>query len=98
MFGYDEICYIKGVPTLRFVDIVRPQQSAAIRFGVPKSCHVNLTICDLLGKEISTLVDEVKHSGEYSVVWDGQGNPTGIYLARLIAGDHIETRKLILQK
>ena len=69
-----------------------------IRYRVPKSCHVNLTIYDLLGKKVTTLVNNIRRAGEYRVVWDGQCFATGIYLIRMTAGDYIETRKLILQK
>ncbi|MFC1569036.1 CARDB domain-containing protein [bacterium] len=72
--------------------------STTIRYTVPKICSVTLTIYDLLGREILTLVNETRTPGEYSTIWDGQGQATGIYLVRLTAGDFIETKKLILQK
>ncbi|MFC1569035.1 sugar-binding protein [bacterium] len=72
--------------------------STTIRYTVPKTCSVTLTIYDLLGKEITTLINETRKPGEYSVVWDGQGHAAGIYLYQLKAGEYIETKKLILQK
>ena len=72
--------------------------STTIQYRVPNSCHVILTIYDLLGKEAAILVRSTRTAGEYSVVWDGQGFATGIYLICMTAGDYIETKKLILQK
>ncbi|MFC1569037.1 choice-of-anchor D domain-containing protein [bacterium] len=72
--------------------------STTIRYTVPKSCHVTLTIYDLLGKEIIALVSESRSPGEYSVSWNSEGHAAGIYLYRLKTAEFIETRKLILQK
>jgi hypothetical protein len=72
--------------------------STMIRYTVPKSCFVALSIYDLLGREIAILVNESKIPGEYSAVWNGQSHPSGIYICHLKAGEHAETRMLILQK
>jgi N-acetylneuraminic acid mutarotase len=72
--------------------------STTIRYSIPKSSEVTLTIYDLLGREIETLVNKNQTPGEYSVVWNGQVHPSGIYICRLRAGDFTETRKLVLQK
>jgi N-acetylneuraminic acid mutarotase len=72
--------------------------STTIRFSIPKSCFVSLKIYDLLGKEITTLINGKKSSGEYAVDWNGKGLPSGMYLYQLKAGEFAETRKLILQK
>ncbi|MBN2103687.1 T9SS type A sorting domain-containing protein [bacterium] len=72
--------------------------STTIRYTVPKSCHVTLTIYDLLGKEIATLVNETQSPGEYAVKWNGQNHANAIYLYQIKTGDYIETKKMILQK
>ena len=59
---------------------------------------MTFTIYDLLGREITTLVNEIQTPGEYSVLWNGQGHPSGIYICHLQAGDFTETRKLVLQR
>ena len=77
-----------------------------IRFDLPKSSFVTLRIFDLLGREITTLVNEKRPAGTYTVEWNGKELPSGIYLYRLKAGDpstssgqgFTETKKLILQK
>jgi hypothetical protein len=80
--------------------------STTIRYSVPKSCFVELTVYDLLGRWIESLVYEIKNPGEYSAVWEGENHAAGVYLVRLMAGDPSassgqsfkETRKLVLQK
>jgi hypothetical protein len=60
----------------------------------------------MLGREITTLVNERKQPGEYSVSWHAQGIPTGVYFYRIIAGDpslrsgqvFIETRKMVVMR
>ena len=72
--------------------------STTIRYTLPKSSEVTLTIYDLLGREITTLVNKTQTPGEYSVLWNGQGHPSGIYICHLQAGNFTETRKLVLQR
>jgi len=72
--------------------------STTIRFSLQKSCFVTLKVFDLLGKEIQTIVKGKRPAGEHEVMWIPEGLPSGIYLYRLVAGDFVETRKLILQR
>jgi len=72
--------------------------STTIQYRVPNSCHVTLMIYDLLGKKVTTLVNDTQTPGEYTALWNAQDQANGIYLIRMTAGDYIETRKLILQK
>ena len=69
-----------------------------IRFVLPAEEFVSLKIYDLLGREISVLVNENRTAGMHSVQWDSNGHANGIYLYRIESGDFTETRKLILQK
>jgi len=70
--------------------------STAISYQLPASNLVTLKIFDILGREITTLVNEVKTPGEYSVQWDPQGQASGVYFYTLRAGDFVATRKLVL--
>ena len=74
-----------------------------IKYSIPNRSVVSLKIYSLLGKEILTLVNEVKTRGEYSVKWDAKnslGNkvPSGIYFYKLAASDFTQTKKMILLK
>jgi hypothetical protein len=57
-----------------------------------------LTIYDLLGREVTTLVNEQLKPGSYEVEWDASNYPSGVYFYKLSSGNYSETKKLILLK
>ncbi len=69
-----------------------------INYSVSKRCLVMIKVYDVLGKEVKTLVNEERRSGNYSVEFDGSKLSSGVYFYRMQAGDFIETKKLILLK
>jgi hypothetical protein len=74
-----------------------------IQFDLPKSARVKLTIFNLMGMEITTLLDEEQLSGSHSVVWDGRTDKgelasSGIYVYQLKAEQFIQNRKMIFLK
>jgi photosystem II stability/assembly factor-like uncharacterized protein len=74
-----------------------------IKFDIPPSkgargMMVRLLIYDILGRELTALVNEELKPGTYEVSWDGSNYPSGVYFYRLTAGDYTETRKMILLK
>jgi len=69
-----------------------------ITFHLSIVSEATLSVYDLLGRELVTLVNEKLAPGAYMQEWDARGLPSGVYLYRLAAGDFIETRKLILLK
>ncbi|MBN1482760.1 glycosyl hydrolase family protein [candidate division KSB1 bacterium] len=68
-----------------------------IRYAVPGD-FVQLTIHNLSGQHIATLVNEVQTQGHYAVTWDAGDCSSGIYIARLRSGHHVMYKKLIIQK
>jgi acetyl esterase/lipase len=75
--------------------------STTIRYSLVITAHVRLTVFDVIGHEVRTLVDGVRQPGKKSVVWDGRDNSgravsSGVYLYRLAAGGPVLTNKLIL--
>jgi hypothetical protein len=75
--------------------------STTIRYTLPKAADARLTVYDLLGRRVRTLVAETQAAGTYRAVWDGRdaaGGPaaSGVYLYRLEAGDVAEARRLTL--
>ena len=69
-----------------------------IQFQLPAKSFVKLSIFNLMGKKITTLIKESRETGVHTVTWDGKGLPSGLYFYRLKTGDIVETRKLVLQK
>jgi hypothetical protein len=70
----------------------------SITFQLPVAGFVTLKVIDLLGREVTTLVNEVKQPGRYTVAWDGRGFASGVYFYTIQAGNFVQTRKLILLK
>ena len=83
-----------------------PATSIQFRVGsleFREPAHTRLTIYNIIGQRVRTLVDEAKLLGEYKVIWDGKdenGDPvgSGIYLYKLVAGDFSATKRMILIK
>jgi len=79
-----------------------------IRFSVPTQSgrdgqvsgvsDVKLTVFDILGSEVAVLVNERKAPGSYEVSFDGTGLASGSYIYRLMAGTHVETKRMLLVK
>jgi len=74
-----------------------------IEFSLPEKTHVNISVYNILGQHITTLIDDFKSAGSHSIVWNGRGNSghpiaTGVYLYRMQAGNYIETKKMVLLK
>lgn len=72
--------------------------STKIRYSLPQSSNVTLTVFDILGNEIETLVNEDKSAGTYEVNWNATGLPSGVYFYRIRAGSFNDTKKMILIK
>lgn len=70
--------------------------STTIRYTLPKSSYVTLTIYDILGRELNTLVNAHQEAGYKSVQFNENDLPSGIYFYRLQAGTFTDTKKLLL--
>jgi hypothetical protein len=68
----------------------------AIKYQLPGQCRVTLTVFDVLGREVTILVNEVKQPGRYKVQWDARGVASGVYFYRLSSMDFVQTRKLMV--
>jgi len=69
-----------------------------IGFDVPVPANVRVTVFDLLGRNVATIVDERLVPGSYQRVWDASSLPSGMYWCRLEAGSFTATRKMLLLK
>ncbi len=74
-----------------------------LKYDLAEKADVTLTIYDLLGRRVRTLVQDVEEAGFRSVVWDGTNDlgeqvSAGVYLYHIHAGDFIQTRKMVLVK
>lgn len=69
-----------------------------IIYQVPATSRVSLKVFDILGNEVATLVDGIKERGIHRVIFSGLNLANGVYYYKLISGDNVETKKMILLK
>ncbi|GEM_PF-1717652 len=80
--------------------------STKMEFDVPAIVGLNITIFDMLGREVVTLVDARREPGHYEISWDAGQQASGVYFCRMSANTdaskstqiHVETKKLLLMK
>lgn len=72
--------------------------STAISFQLSAVSIVRLTVYDALGREVAILVDEEQPAGFHTVAWNAQNFPSGIYVYRIVAGDRVDSKKMLLMK
>ena len=74
-----------------------------LRYDLPEDAVVNITIYDIMGREIRTLVNSTQNAGFKSVIWNATndyGKPVsaGIYLYQIHTGEFVQTKKMVLLK
>ncbi len=69
-----------------------------IRFNLPEAGNVKLTLFNILGQEIKTLVNEFKESGVHTINFDASDLNSGMYIYKIEAGTFVQTRKMTLVK
>ena len=72
--------------------------STIINYSIPRSSQVQIKLYDILGREVETLVNEVKSPGNYEVNFNASSLASGVYLYRLQAGSFVQTKKMMLLK
>ena len=72
--------------------------STKISYGIQEAGVVNLKVYNILGSEVTTLVNEHKSAGNYEVSFGKNELASGIYIYRLTVNNFVQTRKMILEK
>jgi hypothetical protein len=77
--------------------------TTVIEFTVPSLSHISLVVYNLLGQEVTTLIDQPMSIGWYRASWDGldeNGHPvaSGVYFYRMEADNFVKTMKMVLLK
>ncbi len=72
--------------------------STEIKYSIPKSGSVTLKVYDILGQEVTTLVNQEQKQGSYSVNFNASKLASGIYMYKLQSGDFSVTKKMMLLK
>jgi parallel beta-helix repeat protein len=106
--GYDIGCYeytsATSVEVEQIVDNFKLYQnypnpfnpSTVISWQSTIGSHQTLKIFDVLGNEVAVLVDGYKPAGKYEIFFDASGLSSKVYIYQLIAGNYIQTRKMVL--
>ncbi|HIN25813.1 MAG TPA: T9SS type A sorting domain-containing protein [Candidatus Marinimicrobia bacterium] len=74
-----------------------------LRYDLPDQTHVNITVYDMLGRKVRTILNQQQDPGYKSLIWDATndyGKPVsaGMYLYQIQAGEYISTKKMVLLK
>ncbi len=74
-----------------------------INYSIPENINMDLNnvtikIYDVLGREVSTLLNEIKQPGNYQIEFDASNLPSGVYYYRLQASEFVQTKKMLLLK
>jgi hypothetical protein len=72
--------------------------STTIRYQIPQDGIVTLKIYDILGSEVTTLVNEEKPAGKYEVNFNASSLASGVYIYKIQAGSFINSKKMLLLK
>ena len=72
--------------------------ATTLNYWLDEPGFVSIAIYNILGQRVATLVEGIKQSGEYSIIWDAADHPSGIYFARLTVGGVKSSMKLVLLK
>jgi hypothetical protein len=72
--------------------------STQISYALPEASNVKLDIINMLGQRVTTLVNERKTAGNYTITFDASGLSSGVYFYMIQAGEFTNTKKMLLIK
>ncbi len=72
--------------------------TTTIEYSIPKQTLVELKIYDILGREVTTLLNEEQKPGKYKVQFEGHKLSSGVYIYRIKAAEYISSKKMLLLK
>ena len=75
--------------------------NTVIEFSVPVTCQTRLTVYNILGQKVTTLLDDIIDAGEHTIRWDGKSNlgndvASGVYLIGMDAQSHHRVEKVVM--
>ena len=72
--------------------------STNISFSIPKTVNTKITIYDMLGREVSVLVDDFLEAGKHTLLFNASNLSSGVYIYRIQAGDFVQAKSMTLLK
>ncbi|MCH7722724.1 MAG: T9SS type A sorting domain-containing protein, partial [Bacteroidetes bacterium] len=100
-YEYSDIIEVELIPEqyALFQNYPNPfNPTTILKYQILELSFITLTVYDVKGNEIATLVNKEKPAGSYAVEFNATGLPSGIYFYKLQAGNFVEIKKLVLMK
>jgi hypothetical protein len=72
--------------------------TTTLQYNLLQSSGVTIEIYNIVGQRVATLFEGILQAGEHTLTWDALGFPSGVYFARLEAGEHSKSMKMVLLK
>jgi len=72
--------------------------SSTINYGLKNEGHIEIMVYDATGRLVDELVNQHQTAGYHSITWNASNQASGMYFAKMIAGDVVQTQKLVLLK
>jgi len=77
--------------------------STVVNYSLERKCHVSISVFNILGQKVKTLVNEELDAGPYQAIWDGNDEggahvASGIYFYKMVTDSFVETRKMVLMR
>jgi subtilisin family serine protease len=86
----------RGITLTNYPNPFNP--TTTIAYQIPTDGHVTIKVFDILGRDVTTLVDEFKPAGSYTVQFDASRLASGIYFYSIHAGEYTAVKKMLLLK
>ncbi len=99
--GNLETSTIVGLPTNYTLSQPYPNPfnpTTTIEFSIPQTEFVTVKVYNIVGNEITTLINEELSTGNHSIQWDGSHQPSGVYFVKIESNSFVQTRKMVLLK
>ena len=99
--GNLETSTIVGLPTKYTLSQPYPNPfnpTTTIEFSIPQSEFVTVKVYNIVGNEITTVINDELSTGNHSIKWDGSHQPSGVYFVKIESGGFMQTRKMVLLK
>ena len=96
-----ETSTLVGLPTNYTLSQPYPnpfKPTTTIEFSIPQTEFVTVKVYNIVGNEITTLINEKLSTGNHSIQWDGSHQPSGVYFVKIESISFVQTRKMVLLK
>jgi len=87
---------VKEIKTTNYPNPFNP--STAIEYSIPKSSNIEISVFNLMGQRVATLINRSHTPGNYQVTWNGFDYTSGVYIYQIKADNFVQSKKMLLMK